>query len=1134
MGVALLFGMSLSPALAIADEESMIDAASMAVDEDALGGVSTEQAADAPSEEPVEDSAQEPAAPIQPNEPIQPNQPIQPNEQIQPIEPAPVDQDVAPSAGVVPRTETPAGIESSELTSDASPMAVGADGGAAPYIYWDVRDSDTGQLVEGATFTLEYRYERPFLWWTTWEWAVGSPSGGAVDCAGACSSGSLDRDGDGGEFLLEHHTSRIASNRLAAGTNLRVTQQSAPEGYRWIVPGASRTIGGQNDNSAPWNGTTTHSFGTFHVEKIPLAPRCAAGYVYGISETGQIRQVSPNGSVADLGSRAPGVSSFNGLGIGPGGERVLAYERTSSSTAVTIWEYSTTAGTWASRGHSINSATNSRTVQFVAGGISLNNGRYYVGGFNSDGTAFRLWEYNPVSNTSTYKGHINTSPGSSNTNGDLAFDSLGNLFVVRGSGTTTTVFSVTAADLASANGSQIPTSTSSSVTTMSSVNGVAFDSSGKAFLGSSDILRSYSMPNWSSPTTIVSSGLNSTDLATCSSPPTITIEKYVENGRVTSTDQFAMTLRQGQTAIGSATTTGNSAGLQKERIGPLPTVRGVPLTFSETGAGTTNMSQYSSSYRCEVDGVQDHSASGNGTSGTITIPAGGQSVICRFHNSPLMAHVVITKQVTDAEGENPQPRRGWTVGAAAVATSGTAATTPASAMQQTDASGEAAWDIRFSSSAGRADVTVSEAQQAGYEFVAGQCTVTHLDGSTAVTELTGPGGQRLTGVRPGDSVDCTYVNKPMPGGLTIVKAFDESVPASVDMDFSGAYTCSLNGRDVAWGTWMSSGAGAAALTAGDGSPAPNAIPAGAECAVTENPPEGGLPNSSYVWGDDSATGPVVIASGQTSTVTVTNTVDRLYGSFTVTKAVSGEADEGLTYSGDWQCELGEETVTGRWGPIADGGIWTSPGSVPLGASCSVTGEDRPTDPVDGDPSYRWDGDPDLGQPVLAGDDDALITVTNTTVRELGAVTWTKVDDSAVLLGGSEWALEGPALFNGGEPLAIEDCESSPCSGADRDPEPGSLLIEDLAWGEYTLTETKAPAGHRLSADGIDFTIGAGTLQVALGPLANPRLDGPNLPLTGGLGRDFYAIAGTGLLILGSGAVGAVQLRKRRREATESV
>jgi LPXTG-motif cell wall-anchored protein len=502
------------------------------------------------------------------------------------------------------------------------------------------------------------------------------------------------------------------------------------------------------------------------------APLCTAGYVYGILGTGQIRQVAPDGAVTNFGSVARPDGAFNGLGIGPGGASVLAYNRSNSSQTATIWKYDTSTNAWASTGYSVNSTTSNRTVTFVAGAVNLQNGRYLIGGFNADGSLFRIWEYNPAAPAApTYKGHINTSSGAGGAaNGDMAFDAAGNLFVVRGSGNTATVLSITAADLAAANGSStpIPSSRSASVTTMSNVNGVAFDSTGKAFLGASDELRSYNMPNWSNSTTITTSLDGSTDLATCSSPPTVTIEKYVEGGRVSTTDQFTLTLKQGGQELGTATTTGPAPGLQAERIGPQPTVRGVVLTFSETGAGTTNLSNYVSSWRCLVDGQP--TTSGNGTSGSITIPTTGQAVECRIYNAPLIANVTIHKDVTDFSGANPTPKQGWTVGAATTATTGTATPTPTATTQVTDASGNAGWSIKFGASADRATVNVSEVMQSGFGFSSGLCVVTKLDGNVVTTDLTGAAAQLLTGIAPGDQVQCGYVNSPQTGSITVTKA----------------------------------------------------------------------------------------------------------------------------------------------------------------------------------------------------------------------------------------------------------------------------------------------------------------------------------------------------------------------------
>lgn len=969
---------------------------------------------------PVDGPTAEPTESVEPGDMT-----VEPTTPPEPAEPTGEEESSAGDATQEPSTDAVDDLDGALVTeenfADDSGFVIfsdGPDGESAPYVYWSVVDTD-GNLVEGATFEFE-RMGR--LVWTG--------DRDVSDCvAAACNS--YDRDTDGGEFLVKGigGSNNITGTQVQAGDRYRIRPVDPPPGHEWVT-----STNWVDSNSRSWVGTgsnQTLDFGKFEVRKLQTAPICTAGYVYGISANGQIQQVAPDGTVTNIGARASDVTSFNGIGIGSDGASVFGYERTNSIRTATIWTYDTATGLWSSTGASINSTNSSRTVDFVAGAVNLQNGLYYLGGFSSNGTVFRVWEYNPATNAITYKGHLNTSSGAGGANnGDLAFDAAGNMFVVRGSGTTTTVFSVTAENLAGASGSTITSSRSASVTTMNNVNGVAFDASGKAFLGSSSQLRSYDMPNWSNSSTVVSSNLNSTDLATCSSPPTITIEKEILGGRVHTDDQFKLTLHQGATLLGDATTTGTETGIQDDRVGPLPTVRGVELSFAETADGTTNLNDYASAYQCTVtymNGEVDSLAEVNGTSGTITIPATGEAVECVFRNAPLVAGVTIHKDVTDSAGENPEPREGWTVGATTTATTGTATVAPETPTQQTDEDGDASWSIRFGTAADRATVTVAETQQDGYQFESGQCVITHLNGSTATTELTNADATSLTGIGPGDYVECSYVNKPATGQLEIEKAFDVSVPegSGVTVAFTGTYACVVGTDTVASGTWASTGVGTATLT-----PAGVLIPVDAECSVTENQPTGsdGLPAASWEWGDYSTDGPVTI-----------------------------EADK-------------------------------------------------------------------IG----------TITVTNTAAQHLGSVTWNKVDDSdpGTLLSGSEWTIVGPSFPAPGD--VVTDCDEATaeeCTGLDKDPVAGQFLIVDLEWGDYVLSETKAPAGYFPIPSPIEFTIGAGAdLNVELDPVVNDRIDGPALPLTGGLGRDFFTITGLGILVLGLGAVGVTQVRNRREVA----
>ncbi|WP_197020835.1 SpaA isopeptide-forming pilin-related protein [Corynebacterium vitaeruminis] len=147
-------------------------------------------------------------------------------------------------------------------------------------------------------------------------------------------------------------------------------------------------------------------------------------------------------------------------------------------------------------------------------------------------------------------------------------------------------------------------------------------------------------------------------------------------------------------------------------------------------------------------------------------------------------------------------------------------------------------------------------------------------------------------------------------------------------------------------------------------------------------------------------------------------------------------------------------------------------------------------------------------------------ITNT----LGSVTWKKVDPSGNPLSGSEWKLTGGAR----DPkidLVITDCiadSAAACSGPDKDPAAGLFKITDLPTGDYTLIETKSPAGYELlpeaawegelTADKADLDIGAIT---DIGRVVEM------LPKTGGMGQ--WPLVAAGLLLVGIGALAA---RKR--------
>lgn len=146
---------------------------------------------------------------------------------------------------------------------------------------------------------------------------------------------------------------------------------------------------------------------------------------------------------------------------------------------------------------------------------------------------------------------------------------------------------------------------------------------------------------------------------------------------------------------------------------------------------------------------------------------------------------------------------------------------------------------------------------------------------------------------------------------------------------------------------------------------------------------------------------------------------------------------------------------------------------------------------------------------------------------LGSVIWEKVDGANNLLEGSEWKLTGP----GGEVIEIEDCTAEECAGADRNPAAGQFQITGLEWGQYTLVETKAPAGYLLNDKEYEIVIQGdidpAKLLVDLGKIENEQREGLALPLTGGLGTDEFLIGGGVAL---AAALGIIAWNRRKGAA----
>ena len=603
---------------------------------------------------------------------------------------------------------------------------------------------------------------------------------------------------------------------------------------------------------------------------------CATGTFYALSGSGQLQRVA-NGAVTNVGTAASGVSSFNGLGIGANGTSALAYERSNGTLNATVWYFDGT--TWKSSGNSFAGAD---SAQLVAGAIDLKSGNYFLGGFS--GARFYVYKYVPSTGVFSTVGWVDTT-SAGGTNGDMAFDANGNLYIAGSGDTKTTVYSVTAASIAAGGGGQLSASPSFSFSPsgFSGINGMAFNTTGSMYLGNGSTVREYNASTGAQIGGDVTTGVNSSDLASCNSPANLTLKKNV-TARVNAKDQFRLSIKSGSTESGTATTTGSATGVQSVQVGPLPVIQNNAYTVSESMASgsASALSSYASSLVCTDDTGATIPTDANGT---LTIPnRSGASVVCTITNAPLIANVTVHKTVQDITGQNPTAGSGWTLGAATTATTGSATATPSATTQVTPASGDVSWKVAFDKVASRATVKVSETQQSGWDFVSGSCVVTPLSGSPRTVTLPNAAGADVTGVSPGDAVACTITNKPSSGTLTLKKV--------VDNTFGGSSVVS---------DWTLTGAGPQTITGKTGAAAvTGAVVKPGTYALSEAGGLSGYAPGTWVCTGGTVTGSsVAVAANAAVVCTITNSSRP--GAVTWTK--TSKATGGLLSGSEW-------TITG--------------------------------------------------------------------------------------------------------------------------------------------------------------------------------------------------------------------------------
>ncbi|MFF2487792.1 choice-of-anchor A family protein [Microbacterium sp. NPDC058062] len=245
----------------------------------------------------------------------------------------------------------------------------------------------------------------------------------------------------------------------------------------------------------------------------------------------------------------------------------------------------------------------------------------------------------------------------------------------------------------------------------------------------------------------------------------------------------------------------------------------------------------------------------------------------------------------------------------------------------------------------------------------------HFAWETPVWDPAPPTFTVVPGVEP--QIDFTLTNTIARGAFTIEKAVTGD--GAPDVEFSGAWQCTLGATLAGSGTWS--------LSAGETSD-PIAAPVGATCTVSETTP--GDPGDGLweipVIDPDS----IVVTAGSAEVplqVVVTNVFvpAAALGAFTITKAVENPDDVVFSdgFRGTWMCTTPDglrEVLVGTWSLAA--GETTDAIEAPVGAVCSVA-EVQPQDPE----GASW-GEPELSPASLVITDASAqqplaFTVTNT-------------------------------------------------------------------------------------------------------------------------------------------------------------
>ncbi|MFJ4223578.1 Ig-like domain-containing protein [Microbacterium sp. NPDC089695] len=347
----------------------------------------------------------------------------------------------------------------------------------------------------------------------------------------------------------------------------------------------------------------------------------------------------------------------NQLGIAANGTD--AYYGTGSAGATSsIVDYNAAAG--ATTAHPKPSGVANGTV----GAVNPKTGLYYYGAYT--GSTLNLYVYNPETQIAQpgIVAAVN-APNAPGGNGDIAFDKAGRLYLVNASTASgspaTSTYRLYVADgtiPTSGTGTAMTSVELTTGTTQSAANGIAFASDGHLYVGGSTSIQKANPITGASigaPITLPA-GVTSTDLGTCANPSTAEVVSAFPNGKDQPTDSTTITVGGG--SYGTPGTAPDFPASSPNPDGSTSTEPGVVLpgetyTVTQTGNGTTNLGNYTTTWACrDQDGRVI--SQGTGNTATYTAPTGtdGSSTVCTFSNQ-LPPPVAVADTATVTFGTTP-------------------------------------------------------------------------------------------------------------------------------------------------------------------------------------------------------------------------------------------------------------------------------------------------------------------------------------------------------------------------------------------------------------------------------------------------------------------------------------------------